>query len=90
MDDRLLAILKVEAIYHCQLGMAGGRLLKRSYGEALDPGVIRYQDNMWFALQGILSIGANLAELFWGRKAPRSKRNVRPCGGLPWLMTARR
>jgi hypothetical protein len=68
LDEHLLTILKLEVIYHCQLGMAGGRLLDRSYSEALDPGAIRYQDNMWFALQGILSIGANLAKLFWGSK----------------------
>ena len=66
MDEPLLAIFKAEVAYNCELGLAGGRILERARQEAIEGGGIRAEDSMWFALQGILSVGANLAKLLGG------------------------
>jgi hypothetical protein len=70
MDDHLFTILKIEVLYNCELGLAGGRMLEEARQEAVEGRGIRAEDSMWFALQGILSVGANVAKLLWGSQGP--------------------
>jgi hypothetical protein len=78
VDSQLLKILEVETAYQCEIGLAGGQLLDRGYGEAMQPGPGGYQDNIWFALQGILSIAANVAKLLWGSQGPEVETEREP------------
>jgi hypothetical protein len=77
VDQHLLKILEVEVGYQCEIGLAGGRLLETAHGEAVEGGR-GYSDNIWFALQGILGIGANAAKLLWGSQGPETEAEREP------------
>jgi hypothetical protein len=77
MDQHLQKILEVEVAYQCEIGLAGGRLLQAAHDEAI-AGRRGYSDNIWFALQGILGIGANVGKLLWGSKGPEVEAEREP------------
>jgi hypothetical protein len=72
VDQHLLKVLEVEVRYQCEIGIAGGERLKAAHEEAMAQEKDAL-DNIWFALQGILGIAANVAKLLWGSKGPETE-----------------